>query len=115
MVLMYSPFLHLPFVLDRAITLQITEAASQVREMLQGQVHNENFDDLDEDEEDEEDEDAAMDLDSDMVCIEVLAFLYLSVQTCQDGLFILVKFFICVHKYTQTFLCLLMNCGTRSD
>ena len=39
--------------------------------MLQGQVHNENFDDLDDDEEDE-DEDAAMDLDSDMVIIDVL-------------------------------------------
>ena len=76
--------------MDRAINLQITEAASQVREMLQGQVHNENFDDLDEDEEDEEDEDAAMDLDSDMVCIEVLAFLYKTtiVNKCRNFLLV---------------------------
>lgn len=47
---------------------EVTEAASQVREMLQGQLHiNENEDDLDDDdEEEEEDEDQAMDLDSDM-------------------------------------------------
>lgn len=44
---------------------KVTEAASQVREMLQGQLHNENDEDLDEEDEDE-DEDHAMDLDSDM-------------------------------------------------
>lgn len=43
---------------------KITEPASQVREMLQGQLHNENDEDLEDD--DEEDEDHAMDLDSDM-------------------------------------------------
>ena len=50
--------------------LQVTEAASQVREMLQGQLNNENDEDLDDDE-DEEDDDHAMDLDSDMVKIIV--------------------------------------------
>lgn len=44
---------------------KVTEAASQVREMLQGQLHNENDEDLDEEDEDE-DEDHAMELDSDM-------------------------------------------------
>jgi len=43
---------------------KVTEPASHVREMLQGQLHNDNEDDLDED--DDEDEDHAMDLDSDM-------------------------------------------------
>ena len=47
-------------------TGKVTEAASQVREMLQGQLHNENDEDLDEEDEDE-DEDHAMELDSDMV------------------------------------------------
>ena len=47
-------------------TEKVTEAASQVREMLQGQLHNENDEDLDEEDEDE-DEDHAMELDSDMV------------------------------------------------
>ena len=46
---------------------KITEAASQVREMLQGQLHmNENDEDLEDDDEEEDDEDQAMDLDSDM-------------------------------------------------
>lgn len=45
---------------------KVTEAASQVREMLQGQLHNENDEDLDDDEDEEEDDDQAMDLDSDM-------------------------------------------------
>lgn len=44
---------------------KITEAASQVREMLQGQLHM-NDEDLDDDDEEEDDEDQAMDLDSDM-------------------------------------------------
>ena len=51
--------------MEYSLLSQVTEPASHVREMLQGQLHNDNEDDLDED--DDEDEDHAMDLDSDMV------------------------------------------------
>ena len=55
--------------------MQVTEPASQVREVLQGQLHNENDEDLEDD--DEEDEDHAMDLDSDMVTyIDIISNAY---------------------------------------
>ena len=48
-----------------------------MREMLQGQLHNENDEDLEDDDE-EEDEDHAMDLDSDMVSCSNIVNLWIN-------------------------------------